>query len=154
MGIALVIVGILIIIVGIFISERIYDIDGFLAFLGSFVGGAVLIIGILVIVFNSASIIKGRTYEQKITMYQEENKNIESQVDVVVQKYMAHEDSTFKTAKNESAMTLVALYPELKSDSLVKEQIKIFNKNNEKIKSLKEAQIDVSTAKFWLYFGK
>ena len=154
MGIALVIVGILIIIVGIFISERIYDIDGFLAFLGSIVGGAVLIIGILVIVFNSASIIKGRTYEQKITMYQEENKNIESQVDVVVQKYMAHEDSTFKTAKNESAMTLVALYPELKSDSLVKEQIKIFNKNNAKIKELKEDQIDVTTARFWVYFGK
>ena len=154
MGIALVIVGILIILAGIFISERIYDIDGFLAFLGSIVGGAVLIIGILVIVFNSASIIKGRTYEQKITMYQEENKKIESQVDVVVQKYMAHEDSTFKTAKNESAMTLVALYPELKSDSLVKEEINIFNKNNAKIKELKEDQIDVTTARFWVYFGK
>ena len=143
MGIALVIVGTLIILAGIFISERIYDIDGFLAFLGSIVGGAVLIIGILVIVFNSASIIKGRTYEQKITMYQEENKKIESQVDVVVQKYMAHEDSTFKTAKNESAMTLV-----------VKEQIKIFNNNNAKIKELKEDQIDVTTARFWVYFGK
>lgn len=154
MGIALTVLGIILLIVAVAVSDNRSDIAEVLGFFCSMIGGVLLVIGLIIVLWNSMGVIKGRTYEQKITMYQEENKKIESQVDVVVQKYMAHEDSTFKTAKNESAMTLVALYPELKSDSLVKEQIKIFNKNNEKIKSLKEAQIDVSTAKFWLYFGK
>lgn len=154
MGIALTVLGIILLIVAVALSNNVSDKAELIGYFCTMVGGVLLVIGLLIVLWASMGVIKGRTYEQKITMYQEENKKIESQVDVVVQKYMAHEDSTFKTAKNESAMTLVALYPELKSDSLVKEQIRIFNKNNEKIKSLKEDQIDVSTAKFWLYFGK
>jgi hypothetical protein len=116
-------------------------------------GLCMFVISLGMIIWNSTDVVRGRTYEKKIEMYQKENKRIESQVDIVVQKYMQHEDKTFEAAKSENSMTLVSLYPDLKSDSLVKEQIQIYNKNNSKIKSLKESQIDVTTAKWWLYFG-
>ena len=87
-------------------------------------------------------------------MYQTENRNIEEQVDTLVKEYMEHEDNTFENARSKDTMTLVSLYPELKSDSLVKEQISVYNKNNAQIKKLKEKKIDVSVAKWWLYFGK
>lgn len=72
----------------------------------------------------------------------------------LVKEYMEHEDNTFENARSKDTMTLVSLYPELKSDSLVKEQISVYNKNNAQIKKLKEKKIDVSVAKWWLYFGK
>lgn len=116
-------------------------------------GLALFMTSLVMIGWNSIDVVRGRTYEKKIEMYQKENKKIEGQVDAVVQKYMEHEDKTFSAAKSKNTMTLVSLYPELKSDTLVKEQIKIYNQNNSKIKEFKESQIDVSTAKWWIYFG-
>lgn len=50
-------------------------------------------------------------------------------------------------------MTLITLYPELKSDKLVQKQINIYVDNNKKIKILKEKQINGKVLKWWLYFG-
>lgn len=117
------------------------------------IGALLLVISIIMACVNVSSVIDGRTYAKKIDMYQSENNSIERKVDLVVTNYMKHEERTFDTAKSDSAITLVSLYPKLKSDSLVKEQIKIYNKNTAKIRSLKERQINVSKAKWWLYFG-
>lgn len=118
-----------------------------------FIGAILFIISFIMACCNTSSVIDGRTYAKKIEMYQSENNSIERKVDLVVTNYMRHEEKTFETAKSDSAITLVSLYPKLKSDSLVKEQIKIYNKNTAKIRSLKEQQINVSKAKWWLYFG-
>lgn len=147
MSIVILLIGIILMGLGIYVADR-ESTEGMFA-----VGTVVVMLGLLMIASNSVDVVRGRTYDKKIEMYQEENEKIENQIDLVVQKYMTHEDETFKKAKSESSMTLVSLYPELKSDSLVKEQIKIYNKNNSKIKELKESQIDVTTAKWWLYFG-
>ena len=53
-----------------------------------------------------------------------------------------------------NAMTLVALYPELKSDILVQSQIKVYVDNNKQIKELKSMAINASILRWWLYFGK
>ena len=93
--------------------------------------------------------------DHKIEMYQEENTKIEQEVDNLVKEYIDHEHDTFAELKEEkNAITLVTLFPELKSDSLVKQQIEIYVKNNTKIKKLKEEKIDISLAKWKLYFGK
>ncbi|OAQ57066.1 hypothetical protein [Enterococcus thailandicus] len=147
MSIVILLIGIILMSLGIYVADR-ESTEGMFA-----VGTVVVMLGLLMIASNSVDVVKGRTYDKKIEMYQEENKKIENQIDLIVRKYMTHEDETLKKAKYESSMTLVSLYPELKSDSLVKEQIKIYNKNNSKIKELKESQIDVTTAKWWLYFG-
>lgn len=102
----------------------------------------------------SIFIINGRTLDDKIKMYSDENRGIESQIDEVVTEYMKHESETFKDLKVESSITLVSMYPELKSDKLIKKQIDVYTKNNEKIKELKNEKINVRIYKWWLYFGK
>lgn len=92
--------------------------------------------------------------DKKIEMYQEENAIIEQQINDLVTNYMEYEQDTFKDFKSESSITLVSLYPELKSDELVQAQINTYIENNNKIKELKEAAIDLSVLKWWLYFGR
>ena len=90
--------------------------------------------------------------EQKIIVYQDENKKIEEEIHTIVENYKDYESGIFD--KNASVSTIVNLYPELKSDSLVKQQIDIYQKNNEQIKKLKVSLLEAKKAKFMLYFGK
>lgn len=92
--------------------------------------------------------------DEKIAMYQEENKKIEESIDTKVQLYMQFEAETYASLKDKDSMDLVTLFPELQSDELVKEQIKVYTKNNDKIKKLKEKKINLSKVKWKLYFGK
>lgn len=96
---------------------------------------------------------EGLTAEEKIVMYQEENTKIEADINLLVKEYMDYEQTTFTEVKGESATMLVSLFPELKSDTLVQEQIKIYTANNNKIKELKEDVIDMKIGKWLLYFG-
>lgn len=92
--------------------------------------------------------------DEKIAMYQEENKKIEESIDTKVQLYMQFEAETYASLKDKDSIDLVTLFPELQSDELVKEQIKVYTKNNDKIKKLKEKKINLSKVKWKLYFGK
>lgn len=95
----------------------------------------------------------GRVIDDKIAMYQEENERIEEQMDALVSQYMQYESYTYGELKNDSSITLISLYPELKADELVKEQISVYEINNVKIKELKEDKINLKTKKWLLYFG-
>lgn len=108
----------------------------------------------IVVAISMCNVIGGRVIDSKIAMYQEENKNIETQMDVLVEKYMNYESETLGELKGESSITLVSLYPELKADELVKQQVKVYTSNNSLIKELREKKINLSTWKWWLYFGK
>ena len=90
----------------------------------------------------------------KIEMYQQENQHIETVVAEVVKDYQDYESQTFAKLAPQEIMVAVSMYPELKSNELVAEQLKIYASNNDKIKSLKTKQIDLMTKKWWLYFGK
>ena len=90
--------------------------------------------------------------QQKIEMYTEENEKIEKEISVIVENYLDHEKYVFD--KNVSIPALISLYPELKSDSLVQNQIKIYENNNNQIKSLKTKLIELQKSKFMVYFGK
>ncbi len=96
----------------------------------------------------------GHTIDDKISMYQEENATIEENINTVVKNYMEYESKTFENLKDDDAINLVSLFPELKSDTLVSQQIEVYIANNEKIKELKEDKINLSKAKFNLYFGR
>ncbi len=88
-------------------------------------------------------------------MYQEENERIEQDVDRIVQEYLKHEHDTLTDLKTEkSSITLVTLFPELKTDILVQQQLEIYVANNAKIRSLMEEKIDIAKLKWLLYFGK
>lgn len=95
------------------------------------------------------------TIDDKIGMYQEENATIEQDIDRIVEEYLKHEHDTFADLKTEeSSITLVTLFPELKSDTLVQQQLEIYVANNEKIRSLREEKVDIAKLKWLLYFGK
>ena len=115
--------------------------------------------GIGVIILLIAAIIMGvqisnlAVIDDKIEMYQEENQKIETQIAETVQQYREYESGIFTKVAPESSVTLVALYPELKADTLVQKQIEIYIANNEKIKALKESDITGDVKRWWLYFG-
>ena len=98
-------------------------------------------------------VVNGTTLDNKIAMYTEENQKIEEQIETLVQQYMIYESNTYIETKGESAISLVSLYPDLKADELVKQQISIHTSNNSIIKNLREKKLNVRNYKFWLYFG-
>ena len=111
-------------------------------------------IAVEIIGYNADTLLKASDCDVRISMYEEQNAKIEKQVSVAVDKYMSHEAETFKNAKSESSITLVTLYPELKSDALISKLIDTYTSNNEKIVKLKNEKIVAHRAKWWIYFGK
>lgn len=103
--------------------------------------------------FLGISVSNGKTIDEKIVMYQEENNKIKKQIDTLVSNYMNYESDTYEKIKSESSITLVSMYPELKSDKLVEEQISVYEENNKKIREFKEDKINLKVKKWWLYFG-
>lgn len=137
-------------------SERSIDFDTHDFFTAMpWVFGFVVLGLVIAICCLSTTVATESTIDSKIEMYQEENTNIEQDIDKIVKEYLEHEHDTFADLKTEeSSITLVTLFPELKSDTLVQQQLEIYVDNNAKIKSLKEEKIDIAKIKWILYFGK
>ena len=122
---------------------------------GTFLSGVVFIVSVLAMFWNGYHIHKC-TYviPAQITMYEEENAKIEEKVSSTVAKYMEYEGNVImEIAPGDDAMSLISLYPDLKSDQLIMSEINIYIENNDKIKELKEQQLNLRTYKWWLYFG-
>lgn len=111
-----------------------------------------IIVGIVGLVLLG-NVINARYINEKIEMYEEENAVIEEQIADVVNDYMEYEQGVFEDISPDEAMTVVVLYPELKSSALVEKQIETYTANNQKIKELKEDYISAKSFKWWLYFG-
>ena len=121
---------------------------------GTGIGIGLLIVNIIFLFVLVNQVKELDIIDKKIQMYQEENTKIENDIDVLVKQYIEHEKSTLKEFKTESSITLVNLYPDLKSNELVKQQLNIYVENNNKIKELKEHKFNYQVSKWWLYFGK
>lgn len=148
MLIVLAVVGILLTALFIWLDEW----DGGFLFPGILTGMAT-VIAVIALVCNIANIANSRIIDQKIAMYQEENASIETQIANCVAEYQQYESKVISEVTAENAMTLVSLYPDLKSDTLVAKQIEIYIANNNAIKSLREEQLDLEIARWWVYFG-
>lgn len=134
--------------------------DGFFAGFTIVLGGIFELVVVVAMIVNAYNISKLQISGRKIAMYQEENNNIQSQITDIVDNYMKYESKTYDESlknidlKNSDVVVLTQLYPNLKSDEMVKTQIEIYQKNNETIKKLKEEKLDCEVSKWWLYFGK
>lgn len=122
--------------------------DGF-----GILGGLIGFIALIGIFVNIGFLVYGRTLDDKIAMYKQENAAIEQSVDVLVKDYYKHESDTYSSLKPENAVLFASAYPELQSNELATKQLEIYVDNNNKIKELKEDQINLSRNRFWLYFG-
>ena len=123
--------------------------DGF-----GILGGLIGFIALIGIFVNIGFLVYGRTLDDKIAMYEQENTAIEQSVDVLVKDYYKHEFDTYSSLKPENAVLFASAYPELQSNELATKQLEIYVDNNNKIKELKEDQINLSKNRFWLYFGR
>ena len=126
-------------------SDRCYLISGIGATVGFFALLGLIIVGVNV---KSLSVI-----DDRIAMYEAENARIEQQIADVVEQYQKYETDIFREVAPESAVTMVSLYPELKSDSLVQAQIEVYTENNKTIRDLRDKQIKGNVYRWWLYFG-
>ena len=126
-------------------SDICYLIIGIRAAVGFYALLDLIIVGVNV---KSLSVINDR-----IDMYEEENARIEQQIADVVEQYQKYEADIFREVAPESAVTMVSLYPELKSDSLVQAQIEVYTENNKTIRNLRDKQIKGDVYRWWLYFG-
>ena len=122
--------------------------DGF-----GIIGGLIGFIALIGIFVNIGFLVYGRTLDDKIAMYEQENASIEQSVDVLVKDYYRHESDTYSSLTPENAVLFASAYPELQSNELATKQLEIYVDNNNKIKELKEDQINLSRNRFWLYFG-
>lgn len=112
------------------------------------------VVALIGIIINIGILINGRTLDDKIAMYEQENAAIEQSVDVLVKDYYRHESDTYSSLTPENAVLFASAYPELQSNELATKQLEIYVDNNNKIKELKEDQINLSKNRFWLYFGR
>lgn len=112
-----------------------------------------LLIGVIAAVFLTITVANLSVIDDRIAMYQEENAKIEQQIADIVEQYQKYETDIFMDVAPDTAVTLVALYPELKSDTLVQSQIEVYTENNKMIKNLRDQQIKGNVSRWWLYFG-
>ena len=94
------------------------------------------------------------TIEAEITMYQEENAIIEEKMAILVENYMLHEKEIMFEVSPDDSITLISMYPELTSQSLVSELLDTYTDNSDKIKELKTTALKQPIVRWWLYFGK
>ena len=95
----------------------------------------------------------GHIIDDSIEMYTAENAAIEATIDDLVSDYMDYESSVYQKLKDKDLISLVSLVPDLKANTLVQRQINIYLENNEKIKQLRQEQINLAKARWLLYFG-
>lgn len=114
------------------------------------IGGAISLIVLISLMYN---IVHSSVLDDQIAMYQEENTKIEMELAECVEHYMAHEEKIMTEVDPESAITLVALYPELKSDILVSYLMDTHISNSDQIKELRAQLLTVDSKRWWLYFG-
>lgn len=140
-------------IVGGFILDKKTGVDSDLCFGVSGIGmvvGFFALLGLIIVGVNVKSL---SVIDDRIAMYEEENARIEQQIADVVEQYQKYETDIFREVAPESAVTMVSLYPELKSDSLVQAQIEVYTENNKTIRDLRDKQIKGNVYRWWLYFG-
>lgn len=163
MLIVLFIIFLLMIIGGAFIckwADKGYDHEGIYIFslfatVATCIAEIIVVLGIIGCAIGISQL---KVADTKIAMYEEENIKIEKDIATIVKDYMNYEKDTYKVAsekiESSSLLVLTELYPDLKSNELVKKQIDVYTKNNDKIKELKEEKINNQICKWWLYFGE
>ena len=139
-----------VILLGAWLWDNIEEMIGGITMACGIIGGIVSFITLIILLINVSGL---KAIDAKIEMYQTENTNIESQIAECIGEYQKYETDIFTEVAPNNAITLVTLYPDLKSDKLVSKQIEVYVANNEKIKELKEQKIMGNVYRWWVYFG-
>ena len=154
MILVILVIGILMIALGIVLYDKLDCGKDEIGTMFQIAGAVATIISTIVAFVLLICVLNRVNIEKKIAIYEEENTKIEQQIADTVKQYQEYETGIFTEVAPESSITLVALYPELKSDTLVQSQIEVYVENNKTIKELKSSAINAPVYRWWLYFGK
>lgn len=154
MILVILVIGILMVTLGIVLYDKLDYGKDEIGKIFQIIGTVVTIISTIVTIVMLVCVLNRVNIDKKIDIYEEENTKIEQQIADTVKQYQEYETGIFTEVAPESSITLVALYPELKSDTLVQSQIEVYVENNKTIKELKSSAINAPVYRWWLYFGK
>ena len=154
MILVILVIGILTIILGVILYDKLDLGKDEIGTVFQIIGTVATIISTIVTIVLLVCVLNRVNIDKKIAIYEEENTKIEQQIADTVKQYQEYETGIFTEVAPESSITLVALYPELKSDTLVQSQIEVYVENNKTIKELKSTAINAPVYRWWLYFGK
>lgn len=154
MILVILVIGILMVTLGIVLYDKLDYGKDKIGKIFQIIGTVATIISTIVTIVLLVCVLNRVNIEKKIAIYEEENTKIEQQIADTVKQYQEYETGIFTEVASESSITLVALYPELKSDTLVQSQIEVYVENNKTIKELKSSAINAPVYRWWLYFGK
>lgn len=154
MILVILVIGILMVTLGIVLYDKLDYGKDKIGKIFQIIGTVATIISTIVTIVLLVCVLNRVNIDKKIAIYEEENTKIEQQIADTVKQYQEYETGIFTEVAPESSITLVALYPELKSDTLVQSQIEVYVENNKTIKELKSSAINAPVYRWWLYFGK
>lgn len=139
---------ILLIIATVIFFKSDYEEIGAVTAIGAFV------VGIAVIIVTVCLVDVTYRTDKMIQIYTEENEKVEKKLSSAVQNYMQYEkDIMISVSPDTDTISLISLYPDLKSDKLVESEIETYISNNNKIKELRADKTLKSTYNFLLFFG-
>lgn len=119
------------------------------SFVFVFLGAIPLVIGICLLAdYNYNKL----TLQKKIIVLEENNKTVIQDVEPYINKYLDYESNTINYVSNHtSAVVALSLYPELKGNEFIMEQLRIIVDNNKEIKTLKLKEAELDSFKIWLF---
>ena len=119
------------------------------------VSGAAIIPFSLVFLLIFANVLfDTRTIDERLNVYTVENIIIQLEVSRIVENFMQYERDVFESMRNDSPITLLSLFPELRADELVNRRLNTYIENNDRIRALREEQVNASNLRWWLFFGR
>ena len=120
----------------------------------SFIPGIFLIlISLIALMICIVPITSQKAIDNKIAFYEEENQRIENSITIIVEKYLQHEEIVYDNLSVDDVNAYLVVYPELRSNNIISKQIDVLTSNSEKLKELKSERADISTYRWWVYFG-
>ena len=124
--------------------------------LGGF-GLAILVVAIFVsLVVGGIYNYQSSTIDSRLTVLEEQNTTVLTQIEPLVQQALNYESSTYKDLKLDVNKLIIfaQMYPELKANSFLNKQIDIILANQEEIKQLKLNKATLNAYHFWLWTPK
>lgn len=92
------------------------------------------------------------TAKAKIAVLEQRNEEVLAQIEPVVNKYLEYESSTLRGFKVDASKVIaLSMYPELKGNEMLQEQLKIIKGNQREITELKLEEAGLKAYKMWLF---
>ena len=147
------VIGIILTAIGITIAVREDDWERGTVLVSLISGIPIIFASLIAFFICLAPITSQKAINEKIEFYEEENQRIENSITIVVEKYLQHEEIVYDNLSVDDVNAYLVVYPELRSNDIISKQIDILTSNSEKLKELKSERADISTYKWWVYFG-